>query len=342
MNNLFTGSIQKIITIIIMVIVNFLFSSNKTFSYDKPKIIFDTDIGNDIDDVLALQMLLNYHKHDKIDLLGVTICKANPATVEYLDGYLNFNNIEDIPIGYVYDGKKPEVGRYLKQTLNAVVDGNKVLHPKQTENDNIPNAYSLMREILAKSADQSVVLVTVGVLTNISRLLESEADEYSKLNGIELVKRKVKFMSVMGGHYGPNSFPEWNIKNDISSAQNVFSMSPVPIIASGWEVGKELLYPHQSIESDFSDPEKHPLCISYRAWGEMPYDRPSWDLTSVLIAVEPDKKYFNLSSSGIITIDKEGNSLFSIEPNGMHRYLIHNSSNTRNIIKTLVKAVTDK
>ena len=38
----------------------------------------------------------------------------------------------------------------------------------------------------------------------------------------------------------------------------------------------------------------------------MPYDRETWDLTSVLQAIEPDNNYFNLSEKGTITIDSIG------------------------------------
>lgn len=306
------------------------------------KIIFDTDLGNDIDDVLALQMLLNYHKQGKVDLLGVTISKANPMAVEYVDGFCNFNNIENLPLGYVFNGVKPGEGKYLKQTLSKVVDGEKILKPNRSVEDNIPEAYKLIRKLLASQPNQSVVLVAVGPETNIGRLLQSEGDEYSSLNGIELVKQKVKLLSIMGGHYGAEPFPEWNIVNDLKASQNVFSLSPVPIIASGWEVGKALLYPHQSIEYDFSDQEKNPLCVSYRAWEQMPYDRPTWDLTSVLIAAEPQKDFFELSPRGTIQIDDEGNSIFSENEDGMHRYLIHDVSNTRDVLDALVNAVTGK
>ena len=46
-----------------------------------PKIILETDIGNDVDDALALDMLYKYLDAGDIDLLGNTINKeaTNPA-----------------------------------------------------------------------------------------------------------------------------------------------------------------------------------------------------------------------------------------------------------------------
>lgn len=147
----------------------------------------------------------------------------------------------------------------------------------------------------------------------------------------------------MGGCYeAENEMIEWNILQDLISAQTVFNKWPTKIIASGWEVGNALLYPHQSIENDFNEPEKHPLCISYKAWGEMPYDRPTWDLTSVLVSVEADKEFFEFSPKGTITITDKGKSLFSETANGKHFYLIHKKSKTQKVLDALIDAVTCK
>lgn len=82
-------------------------------------VIFDTDPGNDIDDVLALQMLLNYHKEGRIDLRGIGIGKMYPRAIEYVDAYCRHNGLNDIPLGYVYDGANPlpEAGDYVTGTL---------------------------------------------------------------------------------------------------------------------------------------------------------------------------------------------------------------------------------
>ena len=53
------------------------------------RIIFDTDLGNDIDDVLALQMLLNYEKEGRAELLGIT-CLL----------YTSYLRIKNLEIGY--------------------------------------------------------------------------------------------------------------------------------------------------------------------------------------------------------------------------------------------------
>ncbi len=306
------------------------------------RVIFDTDLGNDIDDVLALQMLLNYHRRGEINLLGISISKANPLAIKYIDGFCNYNSVPDMDLGYVYDGTTPEEGNYLRPTLDATYAGEKVLHPQRSLDDSLPAAYKMIRKLLSGQPDSSVVLVVVGPETNICRLIESEADEYSMLSGKELMKQKVKLVSVMGGNYSKEPFPEWNILTDIKSSQVLFSQCPVPVIASGFEIGIALPYPNKSIEEDFPDKLKNPLCISYSNWGKMPYDRPSWDLTSVLVVAEPEKGYFRLSPKGKINIDEKGNSVFSPDEDGLHRFLILDDSKKESITISFVNAVISR
>ena len=245
------------------------------------------------------------------------------------------------PIGFAYDGVNSEDHKYLRQTLDTIIDGRKILQPKRSINDNIPEGYKLMRKILSQQEDNSVILITVGPETNLSRLLDSGPDEFSEMDGKNLVTKKVKLLSVMGGLYGNEfDFPEWNIVQDLSASQNVFAEWPTEIVASGWELGNKLLYPHQSILDDFDS--DHPLSVSYKLYDKMPYDRPTWDLTSVLYAIEPDSSFFNLSSKGSILIDDAGISQFTPSENGKHRYLAIQDNQIERTLNSIVKQTTNK
>ena len=187
-------------------------------------VIFDTDIGGDIDDVLALQMLYNYHKQGIINLLGITLSKPNPRVIEFVDGLNRFNNLENIPIGYVYKGTFPEISRYVTVPLDTMIDGKKILFPKLSVKDNPPNGYELIRKLLASQPDHSVVMIVVGGQTNLANLIESIPDKYSRLNGVELVAKKVKFLSLMGGNFTTETFnnPECNMILDLNATKLVF------------------------------------------------------------------------------------------------------------------------
>lgn len=304
-------------------------------------VIFDTDIGNDIDDVLALQMLFDYEKQQKVTLLGITISKSNPRVIDYIDGYCRLNGHTDMPLGYAYNGVNPEPGKYVPATLDTTVGGKKLLFPKRSIADSLPEGYKLQRRLLAAAADQSVVLVVVGPETNVARLLQSTGDEYSPLSGVELVKKKVKLVSVMGGVYTNEfDFPEWNIVQDLEASKVLFAQCPVPLVASGFEIGDKFRYPARSIEQDFEGGDANPLVMSYKVYEKMPYDRQTWDLTSVLYAVEPDSAYFDLSPKGRIVIAADGKSVFT-PGEGQHQYLIY-KNNQQQVLDRLVELVTGR
>ncbi len=314
---------------------------------EKIGVIYDTDLGSDIDDVFALQMVLNYANQGKYDLLGIAISKDYPEVVDYVDGYCRLNGFDNIPLGYAYNGSdigfNRECGKYVCATLDTIIDGNKILPVKRTLKDNIPEGYKMMRKVLSQQADSSVVIITVGFATNLSRLLNSQPDEYSDLSGIELIKKKVKLLSIMSGTYNDDVFnnPEWNVLQDMNAAKNVYNNWPTELIASGSEVGVRILYPHESVLNDYPRGEKYPLCVSYKLYDKMPYDRPCWDLTSVLYAIEPESSHLNISSKGKITIDDKGYSKFTTSQNGKHRFLILDNDSIEDIVNKLVEVCTN-
>ena len=52
----------------------------------------------------------------------------------------------------------------------------------------------------AKTMEQSP-LIQVGFSTNLARLIESAPDRYSDLSGMDLVKKKVRLLTVMAGNF---------------------------------------------------------------------------------------------------------------------------------------------
>ncbi len=308
-----------------------------------PQVIFDTDLGSDIDDVLALEMVLNYHQAGQINLRGITLSKANPMAVQFTDGYLRFHGLGDsVPIGWVYDGESPDDFFYLRPTLKATYGGKPLLPFRRDVEKTVPEGWKLLRKLLSESEDNSVELLSVGMLTNISRLLDSQADEYSNLNGLKLVAKKVKCLHLMNGMFGDDPFPEWNTITDLPASRTVFEKWPGKLVTSGWEVGQVLPYPHESIESDFGETGSHPLQVAYCHWGKMPYDRPTWDLTTVFEALDSDKEIFAYSEPGTISLKEDGTAVFSASESGMHRYLIIPGQNREKAVNAIVSKVTGK
>lgn len=284
-------------------------------------IIFDTDIGGDIDDVLALQMVLNYVKDGVADLKAVTIVKDSRKSISLVDGICRFNGFDDVPIGFCRNGVDPNEYYYLNPVLGARnSSGGRLVNP-QVDTLGVEDGARVMRRVLA-SANGPTVIVAVGAMTNVANLLTSEPDDISPLCGVDLVREKLSRLVLMGGMYGDDPFPEYNIVADIPSAQTVFEKCPVEIVTGGWEVGNEICYPAASILEDFGNPMDHPVSCAYCNYARMPFDRPTWDLISVYYALEPSQNLFETSPKGHITIDSEGYSRFVEDAAGKHRYIL--------------------
>ena len=277
------------------------------------RLIFDTDMGNDVDDAVALAMIHSLESRGEATLLAVTVTKDNRWAAPFIDIMDTFYGRGDIPIGVVHDGKTPEDSNMIRlPSERKRSDGSFVYPHRLLDGRNAPEAVGLLRNVLAREKDGAVVIVQVGFSTNLARLVDSSA-------GRDLVKQKVRLLSLMGGAF-PAGAPEYNIKTDIPSAKKLFAEWPTPIVASGYEIGEKIFYPAASILHDYHYVPDHPLAEAYRDYMKMPYDRPMWDPTATLYAVRPGS--FSLSPPGIITVDDQGRTHFTAGNNGRHRYLI--------------------
>ena len=290
-------------------------------------VIFDTDMGNDVDDALALAMLHAFESRGEVDLLAVTITKDNPWAAPYTDALNTFYGRGDLPIGVVRDGKTPEDAAMIEVPVRRTNPDGSLVYPHDlTDGADAPDAVAVLRRALAGAEDTSVVVIQIGFSTNLARLLDSPADAVSPLSGRDLVARKVRLLSVMAGQFSPwaepeERWPEYNVETDIPAAQKLFSAWPTSIVASGYEVGATIFFPAYALRH-FGYAEDHPVVDAYEHLLPMPYDRPTWDLTSVLYAVRPDERYFDLSVPGTIRVDDRGLTDLVPRRDGRHRYLI--------------------
>lgn len=330
-------------------------------------VIFDTDMWSDIDDALALAMLHALQDRHEIHLAAVTVSTADKWCASYVDLVNTFYGHPQVPIGLVrqgvdlatfqriYPGIRWPVTRYTELLSQERGHNGALLYPHRLiDGTKAPEAVALLRKTLAAQPDGSVVMIQVGYSTNLARLLDSAGDPTSALNGADLVRRKVRLLSVMAGNFaasaagGPGparGAPEFNLESDVPSAQKLFVNWPTPIVASGFEVGKALLYPAVSIERDFSYVAHHPISETYRTYveetsGKWPHAHPTFDLTAVLYAVRPDRDYFSLSKPGRITVLDDGGSRFDEAESGPHRYLILSEGQQARTLEAMVMLVS--
>lgn len=171
-------------------------------------VILDTDIGQDIDDMWALSMLLKSPELD-LKLISVSI-----GDVEYrarlTAKYLEEINRTDIPIA-VGSGAPADP---IKKMQARWIDGYDVNNYPGTIHKN--GVDKLIDTIL--ESDEIIDLICIGPLTTISDALK-QAPEIAK---------KCRFRGMHGSVYKrhnglPGRFPEYNVAADIEAVRIVFA-----------------------------------------------------------------------------------------------------------------------
>ena len=307
-------------------------------------IIFETDMGNDVDDALAIDMLYKYNKQKRINLMAVMLNKEGEFPPKYIDLLNTWYGQKRIPIGVSPRADQSLVAgtNYTQVVCEELSEKGKLLYKRSIKDySKLLSAVKLYRKLLAKAEDASVTIVSVGFSTNLALLLDTKADEYSPLTGKELVAQKVKRLVTMAGHIENPKYAEYNVVNDVAACQRVFNEWPTPIYMSPFELGLQVRYPAQSIENDFTWTKHHPIVDSYKVYLKKIEDRPTWDLTAVLYAIDP-QQFFNISPAGKIVVTDEGYTHYKQDAAGKHFYLFITPEQAKAILDYFVTMVTAK
>lgn len=274
-------------------------------------IIFDSDIGPDVDDAGTAALLNALADRGEARILAMNCCTSSEWGAPCLDAINTYYGRPDIPIG-TYKGE----GFLLESRYNRQV-------AEEFPNDlksgkNAPDATEVYRKVLARQKDGSVVICAVGPLNNLARLLESGADRHSKFAGRELVARKVRRLVVMGGRYPEGK--EWNFEQAPAAAAKVLAEWPTPVLASGWEIGSRV---HTGARLQAETPEANPVRRAYALYVGAGKHRESWDQTALYAAVRNPESLWNLRAGGRIVVDpKTAVNRWEPDAAGTHSFLV--------------------
>lgn len=308
-------------------------------------IIFDSDMGNSIDDALAMALLYGFDGKNEARVVSVSVSKSNLKAAAFSEAVGRFYAGavsgafgafgRTLPVGLSTDGKMPEDTPMLTGPLEKRNAEGAPVHAHGIHKlTDTAEPHALIRNAFTSQHDQNAIVILAGPATNLARALD--------LPGVkDLIARKVRFLSVVAGAY-PDGPPEFNVQTDIPAAKKLFAEWPTPVVASGHEVGEALLFPASSIEKDFAWSPAHPVVDAYRACKPMPYDAPTWDMTAVLYAIRPQEGYFKLSGPGTIQVLDDGRTGFTASPEGKHRYLILDPAQKERILKTYSEIASAK
>lgn len=284
------------------------------------KIIFDTDMDSDCDDAAALAILHALADNGEAQILATVSSSRNPWTGPALDVINTYYGRPEIPIG-TPKGRSPARNSLYTRGLAEAFP-----HTLKSTDD-APDALHVYRRVLEAADDHSVVLVTVGFLTNIEGLLKLPA-EGEHPSGLDLIRRKVLFWACMGGNFiGTPARDDLKLGNTnfvVHPEASLYAIQhwPRPLIFVGREIG--------SVPSGLKagaklaqTPESNPVRLAYKLYfkGQIK-DRHLADPTTVLFAVRGLRDYWHVHATGRMDLRPDMTFDWIDGPPGNQAYLL--------------------
>ncbi|KZL86829.1 inosine uridine-preferring nucleoside hydrolase [Colletotrichum incanum] len=266
----------------------------------RQNLIIDTDLFSDCDDAGALLLAAT---SPNVNLLGVNVNSQSSYSVLAASAILSHYDHGQVPVGArrplndvpFFDDWTKRLGEFASKLAThwpkSMSDANEAWDPVE-----------LYRKLLADAEDNSVTIASIGFLHNLSGLLNSTADSYSKHTGSELVETKVKELIVMGGDY-PDGY-EFNFwgDNPYTTAHVVHNWKG-PIVYAGFELGASVLSGGPLMTDG---PKTDPVRAAYILYS---YYQPRWsfDPIAMLYAIEGLSERFQYGNThGYNTITLHG------------------------------------
>ena len=268
--------------------------------------------GGDCDDTGALAVLHALADKGEVNILALGCCISDPNSAPTIQAINTYYGRPNIPVGTLKDlGLLPGPFTYIKyiaanfpNTLKSGV--------------NAPDAFKLYRQTLAAQPDNSVTLISIGPLRNIKNLLQSGADSYSSLNGLDLVAKKVSKYVLMGGQFASGS--EWNMNQDGPSAEYVINNFPsnIEMVFSQMHIGSNI---STGARLTTETPATNPVRKAYEIYSGIGKNNASWDQTAVLYAIRGLGAQWNLETNGYCYIDGTGYAEWRSSPDKNQSYI---------------------
>jgi inosine-uridine nucleoside N-ribohydrolase len=280
------------------------------------KIILDTDIGDDIDDALALGLIC---ASPELELVGVTTVFANVVarsrqarTVLCAAG----DRFKNIPVAAGCGACM--ASRPMNNANDYLADKLPNQDASCLPSDQLPPLHSkhavqfLIDTIMASNGD--IVPICIGAMTNMAAALVLER---------RLVKKIPRIVAMAAEFREP--FAEWNIRCDPEAAHIIFS-SGIPMLVTPWTIGKQVSFTPEEIDRLASSPRPlaKNLSAAIRLWrgvnsaGHMP---SLYDPMAVATMIKPDLCTWR---TGTVQVELAGQhtygfTTFQPSENGPHR-----------------------
>ena len=239
------------------------------------KIIFETDMCTDVDDVGALAVLHALADNGEAEILAISYNEVHPSGAGTICAINRWYNRGDIPIGIYKDNlASPDESSYL--------DGIAANFPHDLPTVPTPSSLELYLQVLSEQPDNSVTIISVGFLNNLYDLLKANPN---------LVAQKVTELVVMAEVVDD---PFNTVRHDlIDKSEYVIRNWPTPLVIS--QHGESVHTGARLAEAPAENPVREAY---YRRFNGQYKGRSSWDQIAVLYGVCGLSNYFTEVTDG--------------------------------------------
>jgi purine nucleosidase len=284
-------------------------------------IILDTDIGSDVDDAMALAVILG---RPDLELLGITTVYGDTVLRARLARrYVSLAG-RDVPVHPGHGATRSGRDVWWAGHEGSLHER---LHNEQIETQ---DAVSYLTEMVAANPGE-IDIVAIGPLTNIA----------AALDGDPAFERNVRALWVMGGSFD-DDVCEHNFASDAAAAGRVLD-SAIPTVISGLEITKEIKISTKHLQrvaaaGRLGEALSQDIDQWWKYWNET-WNVPH-DPVTVLTLAEPE--LFRLSPAGHVRISQdspdEGHSTFAADPHGSTRIVV--GQNATSVAETMITNIT--
>lgn len=274
--------------------------------------ILDTDIASDCDDAGAVAMVNAAIDNGDLNVLAMTVSTGGPYGAPALAAINAWYGHREIPVGTLKDpkfwvggGKDKPAGAFNFESFNHVLTEQS--YAKLKSGEDAPDAVDLLRKTLAAQPDSSVVIQTIGPLPNAYNLMRSKPDAHSPLDGMALVKQKVKMLIITGGRQPAGTSSNFSKAGAAKFTKPVIDLWPTRIVFVGNDVGHDIKSSwKRNADKTKESPARRAYALFYKDDGL--HEHHSADQAGILFAIKGIGDVYELVENGHQTCDDSGNT----------------------------------
>ena len=242
---------------------------------NQPVVVFDTDMGSDVDDAGALALLHRLADLGEVKLAGVIFSSGrNRFGVGVCDAINTWYGRGDLPLGQY---QRDDVGDPQNSYSRQIATATNVYHHDVV--DRAPDLVAVYKDLLRSARDGSVTILTVGHPHGLVWLMRDA-------EGAGLVSNKVSRWVAMGGT-PEKPGRDWNLGENGVGAYMDELLSAWPAEAYFSPVGETVITGNRKLPGT---PANNPVREAYRLWNNaFEKGRSSWDQVAVLYVARPQR-----------------------------------------------------